>query len=124
MREHSFYFKGIGSYNPATGETSYHIIMPKIEGVNFKFHTDNLERISYQGKDCLMIYTNNGVDDENYGVTPEIVQIDFKINNIEEYQGKEINIIINHDADMESHRSRDPREGRKPGMLGLGTIRP
>jgi|SRR5690554_3728708 len=124
MREHPFYFKGIGNYNPTTGEASYHIIMPKIEGANFRFHTDNLERISYQDKDCLMIYTDNGIDDENYGMTPEIVPINFIIDNIQEYQGKEINIIIIHDANRESNISRTPRPGRKPGMLGLGTIRP
>lgn len=118
MKEHSIYFKGIGTYDLNDGKVTYNIIMPKIDGVNFKFYTDQVERTSYQGKECLMIYTDNGVDDDNYGYTPEIIQISFTIKDVKSFDGKEIIILINHDA----NRSRP--SGRKPGSVGLGIVRP
>lgn len=122
MKEHPFYFKGIGKYDPDTGETFYNVIIPKIEGLTFKFDTDNIRKITYWDEDYLMICTSNGKDDDSYSTTPEVIQIQFTIDHIQEYNDKPIKIIINHDADQDGRAT--PGVSRKPGVIGIGVVRP
>lgn len=123
MTEHSFYFKGIGSYDPETGAALYNVIVPKIEGLVFHFDTDDVRKIDWEGEESLMIFTSNGRDDDNYGTTPEVVQIRFTVPDVHAFGDKNITVIINHDADKQGYSDRTLRPGvGKPKTIGLGTI--
>jgi hypothetical protein len=123
--EQEFYFKGIGRYNSTTGKATYYVILPKLEGLTFHFDTEDIRVVIYKDKKCLLIYTQNGKDNDNYGTTPEIVQIEFTVPNVQDFKGKEITVIIKHDDVKPSEEQKSvPTNGGKPGTLGAGVIRP
>ena len=125
MIKHPFYFQGIGSYDSKTGKAIYNVITPKIPGLVFHFDTGDVRKIVWEGKECLMIFTSNGIDDDNYGTTPEIIQIQFTISNVADFQGKDITLIINHDADKQGYTQKTtPSNMGKPRKIGVGTLHP
>ncbi|MFA7445188.1 MAG: hypothetical protein WCY89_04525 [Flavobacteriaceae bacterium] len=124
MTKNPLYFRGIGSYDPETGTAVYNVIVPKIEGLTFHFHTDDVRKIDWEGEESLMIFTDNGRDDDNYGTTPEVVQIRFTVPDVHAFGGRDITVIINHDADKQGYSGRTLKPGvGKPKTIGLGTIR-
>lgn len=125
MTEHLFYFKGIGSYDPKTGNATYNVIVPKIDELTFHFDTKNIHIVIWNNKKCLMIYTQNGKDDDNYGTIPEVVQIEFTIPYLKEFEGGDIVVIVKHDDEKPNALQRNiPSNGGKPGTLGSGIIKP
>jgi predicted transport protein len=125
MTQQDIYFKGIGTYDTTTGKASYNVILPKLNGLAFNFDTNDVHIVIWNDKKCLMIYTQNGKDDDNYGTTPEVVQIEFTVPNVKEFGGGDITIIIKHDDEKPSTAQRSiPTNGGKPGTVGIGVIKP
>lgn len=124
MTEQEIYFKGIGTYDANTGKAFYNIILPKLDELAFHFDTKDVHIVIWNNKKCLMIYTQNGKDDDNYGTLPEVVQIEFIVPNVKEFKG-DITVIIKHDDEKPSTEHRNiPTNGGKPGTIGSGVIRP
>jgi hypothetical protein len=125
MTEQDIYFKGIGSYDTTTGKASYNVILPKLNGLAFNFDTNDIHIVIWNDKKCLMIYTQNGKDDDNYGTTPEVVQIEFTVPSVKEFEGGDIIIIIKHDdAKLNAVQRSITTNGGKPGTVGIGVIKP
>lgn len=125
MKENEIFFKGIGSYDVESGHATYNVVMPKLEGISFEFDTEDVRKVTWEGKHCLMIYTQNGRDDDNYGTTPEIVQIHFTVPNVEEFGGKDIIVLIKHDTERSTDASKNiVVTTGKPGRIGDGIIKP
>lgn len=125
MIKHLFYFQGIGSYDPKTGKAIYNVITPKIPGLVFHFDTEDVRKIIWEDKECLMIFTSNGKDDDKYGTTPEIIKIEFTIPDVEKFHSDIITLIINHDTDKQGYTQRTvPSSTGKPRKIGIGSLVP
>src|SRR5690606_32452610 len=112
MTQQDIYFKGIGTYDTTTGKASYNVILAKLNGLAFNFDTNDVHIVIWNDKKCLMIYTQNGKHDDNYGTTPEVVQIEFTVPNVTACGGGDITTIIKSDDEKPSTaQSSSPTNG-------------